>query len=221
MSRFRNFAGLAAIVLLVGTASLAQAQNSWFWNSSGPNWSNAGNWTVAPATGGAIGSIINNNGTAYINTGDNVGDSSGYQTVIVGGDWDASGNPGLNGYVNMSGGILANSGTVNTEFLGYQSGSGIFTQSGGVNVPYVEVGSPGGPAGNTLNYSSLQLGYKAGGYGEYDMSGGSVGVNEICVGANWGKVNSSACFPARAYSPKRPDPSATSTQCLGITGPLL
>ena len=33
-------------------------------------------------------------------------------------------------------------------------------------------------------FSSLQLGYSKGGYGEYDMSGGSLGVNVIYLGGN-------------------------------------
>ena len=188
MNRIKTFAGLAAVVLLVGAASLAQAQNSYYWNTGSDNWSNSANWSVLPANGTFIGaSIINNNGTAYINTGDNVGDGSGYQTVVIGGVTDTSGNAGANGYVNMSGGILANSGTCISEFVGTPSANGVFTQTGGVNSPYVEVASPGGSAGNVLNYSSLQLGFQNGGYGEYDMSGGSLGVNEICVGANSGQ----------------------------------
>ena len=47
MNRSRSFAGLAVAVLLVGAASLAQAQNNMsYWNQTGPaDWSNAGNWT--------------------------------------------------------------------------------------------------------------------------------------------------------------------------------
>ena len=46
------------------------------------------------------------------------------------------------------------------------AGSGIFTQSGGVNVGYV-AHTPG-VAGPT-NFSSLQVGPSSGGYGEYDL----------------------------------------------------
>ena len=60
-------------------------------------------------------------------------------------------------------------------------GSGIFTQTGGVNVPYI---ADQLSSGTTVNYSYLQLGISSGAYGEYDMSGGSVGVNAIFVGAN-------------------------------------
>ena len=66
--------------------------------------------------------------------------------------------------------------------LGVDSGSGIFTQSGGINVPYV--GHHGMTGDHNLTFSSLQLGYTNGGYGEYDMSGGSLGVNVIYVGGN-------------------------------------
>ena len=47
MSRIRSFVGLAAVVLLVATASLAQAQNNAsYWNVTGPApWSDtADNW---------------------------------------------------------------------------------------------------------------------------------------------------------------------------------
>ena len=187
MNRVNSFLGLAVAMLVAGTASLAQAQNSWYWNGNGPNWANTANWSILPANGSLTGSIINNGGTATINPGDNVGDGSGYQTLVVGGVTDTSGNPGSNGYVNMSGGILTNTGTCISEYIGTPSASGVFTQTGGQNVLYKEVTNPGESAGNVLNYSSLQLGYQAGGYGEYDMSGGSLGVNEICVGANSGQ----------------------------------
>ena len=40
------------------------------------------------------------------------------------------------------------------------------------------------PGWRTDSYNSLELGYGNGGYGEYDMSGGSVGANGIYVGAS-------------------------------------
>ena len=186
MNRLINFAGLAAALLVAGAASLAQAQSgSVYWNVSGSAaWSNTANWTNGYPAGG--GTIISNGGTATISAGDSVTDLSFGNTdaiINIGG--------GGNGYVNMSGGTLSYpvgaSYPALTEFLSYQAGSGVFTQTGGINVPYNEVTNPGLAAGNVLNYSSLQLGYKDGGYGEYNMSGGSLGVNEICVGANSGQ----------------------------------
>ena len=59
-------------------------------------------------------------------------------------------------------------------------GSGIFTQSGGVNINY----APLSTFDYNLIFSSLQLGTANGGYGEYDMSGGALGANAIFVGEN-------------------------------------
>ena len=53
MSRIRSFVGLAAAVLLVGTASLAQAQNAYIGILRGPaDWSNVANWTPTSVAGG-------------------------------------------------------------------------------------------------------------------------------------------------------------------------
>ena len=102
MSRIRSFAGLAAAVLLVGTASLAQAQtsNGYYWNAGTAPWSNSNNWTSGAAPSGAYGgSVIDNNGTATIASGDNVTDNASDGYIFLG---DTSGN----GYVNQSGGVL-------------------------------------------------------------------------------------------------------------------
>ena len=68
------------------------------------------------------------------------------------------------------------------EMLGVASGSGIFTQSGGVNIPYVETSDV--PQDGPPTISAVELGYSNGGYGEYDMSGGSVGADVLYVGAS-------------------------------------
>ena len=130
--------------------------------------------------------VINNGGTVNITAGDNVTDTSngtsynwgGY--VYVGGS-DFIGGSGGNGYVNMTGGTLNCSAKLH-EILGVASGSGIFTQSGGVNVNYAPTGA--NVSGDPGSYTSLELGYANGGYGEYDMSGGALGVNVINVGGN-------------------------------------
>ena len=80
------------------------------------------------------------------------------------------------------------------EVLGVDSGSGIFTQSGGVNVPYAAILEY---SGYNLVFTTLQLGYSNGGYGEYDMSGGSLGVNAIYVGGNTDSQMSSAAGELR------------------------
>ena len=68
----------------------------------------------------------------------------------------------------MTGGTLNSpAGSSLREVLGVASGSGVFTQSGGVNVPFSSNG------GGSYYCNSLQLGYSNGGYGEYDMSGGT------------------------------------------------
>ena len=83
------------------------------------------------------------------------------------------GGTGGNGYVNMSGGTLNGylggygyTGPAISEVVGYDSGSGVFTQSGGLNCPFVNA-----PTNDA--FSELTLGWGKGAYGEYDMSGGS------------------------------------------------
>ena len=100
------------------------------------------------------------------------------------------------------------------------SGSGIFTQSGGINIPYASHRHFGT---DCTTFSSLQLGYSNGGYGEYDMSGGSLGVNAIYVGGNtdaqlFGTV---LLKLARECSRKPADPSAPSAAPGGRTVPLV
>ena len=184
MSRIKSFAGLAAAVaLLVGAVSLAQAQNTAYWNQTGSaDWGNPLNWTTLGS--GPNGSVINNGATATIGSGESVTDTSSGGVVWIGGSSGALGGVGGNGYVNMSGGILNGytggygyDGPAISEVVGYDSGSGVFTQSGGVNCPFVNV-----PTNSA--YSVLTLGWGKGSYGEYDMSGGSLGVNAVMVGAN-------------------------------------
>ena len=140
MSRSRSFVGLAAAVLLVGAASLAQAQtNSNSWNTAGPaDWTTA-NWTGFTMTGfpsqSMGGNVVNNNGTVTIGTGDTVSATT-HGSVIIGGSGVGNGLSG-NGYVTMTGGKLTHASGRNWvwEALGVNSGSGVFTQSGGINVP--------------------------------------------------------------------------------------
>ena len=196
--RVIGFIGLATTAILVGAAPLAQAQsnNASYWNNAGSAaWSNTANWTPGALAGGTYGfyyqgegMVINNGGTATIADGDNVTDNSPGSTgygwggyVYVGGS-DFLGGSGGNGYVNMSGGTLNVAGAAVHEILGVASGSGIFTQSGGVNVVYNPITTASG--GDPGAYSSLELGYANGGYGEYRMNGGALGVNAIFVGGN-------------------------------------
>ena len=88
MSSVRNFVGMAAAVLLVGAASLAQAQTGLYWTNNGTAaWSGSANWTPGTFLGSnapsgdcpsyiAGGTVINNGGTANIAAGDNVTDIS-------------------------------------------------------------------------------------------------------------------------------------------------
>ena len=146
MIRSRSILGLAAVVLVVAAASLAQGQTAYYWSNSGPgNWSNPNNWTSYSG----YTTYINNNQTVAINPGDTVTDmTGGYGTVVIGGGGGGNytGDTGGNGYVNMTGGVLKPSiGAGNlmsqTFGVGYQpdgvtSSSGVFTQSGGVNCPF-------------------------------------------------------------------------------------
>ena len=130
MSKNRSFLGLAVAALLVGAASLAQAQGSnqntdtWYWNQGGSGaWSTAGNWTLTPSgiynAPSSIsgydynewygGSVVNNGGTVTVGVGDNVADGTLNGVVFVGGSSDALGGIGGNGngYINMSGGKIS------------------------------------------------------------------------------------------------------------------
>ena len=88
------------------------------------------------------------------------------------------------------------------EIVGTASSSGIFTQQGGINNPYTNDGN-----GDSGSFPALQLGVSNGGYGEYDMSGGSLGVNGIFVGGSDMNLSTSG-IAARACSRKPAVPSA-------------
>ena len=177
-----------AAAILVPTASPALAQaTSLQWNVAAGGWSNSGNWvdnsanfsfysTYCPlyVNGGLV---INNGGTANISAGDYATDTTGNGYVFIGGS-DFIGGSGGSGAVNMTGGVV----NIPQEILGVASGSGIFTQSGGINCPFTN--APSYPASYYPNFTSLQLGYAQGGYGEYDMSGGALDVNCVYVGAS-------------------------------------
>ena len=186
MRKKQVLAGLAMAALFVGIASLGQAQT--FWNVTGPApWVDPTNWTSGT---GAAGSVVNNGGVATINPGDNAIDTSGNGAIFIGGSVaNLGGDPAWNGngYVTMSGGTL-DSGSSGTLFMQEQIGvdaSGIFTQSGGVNIQH----QPAQNASSVIpTFATVQLGVNDGGYGEYDMSGGIVGPNAIFVGANVGAI---------------------------------
>ena len=197
MSRSRFFAGLAAIALLAGAASLAQAQATFtsdYWNTTGPAaWSSSANWTTdtyytfpgtVPYTTWWYGASFITGGTATIGTGDNVTDNSGNGLVFIGGASTYVGGTGGNGYVTMTDGIVngPTGGTKMQEILGFGTSTAVFTQSGGINVPYA--GATDNGQALVPTFTTLQLGYYNGGYGEYDMSGGSLGANVIFAGGN-------------------------------------
>ena len=91
------------------------------------------------------GSVINNGGTATITSRQYATDgssSSGYGNgyVYIGGssDFHGIGSNGRNGYVTMSGGVLRHRPRrIHAGSSWRRPGSGIFTQSGGVNIPYM------------------------------------------------------------------------------------
>ena len=130
------------------------------------------------------GSIINNGGTATISAGNNATDTTGYGTILIGGSGFLGGS-GLSGYVNMTGGTLSSSVPLQ-EALGIASGSGIFTQSGGTNNAQTN-----DRTGQIGNFSSLQLGWSNGGYGEYDLQGGALNPDAIWVGGNFQPIETS------------------------------
>ena len=154
-------------------------------------WSNSNNWTTAAwpvGDGGpgyiSSGTVIDNGGTATIAAGDNVTDNTSVGTgyFYIGGTNTGVSTIGGNGAVNMTGGTLQSlQGITQQEFLGFGgAGVGVFTQSGGVNIPYVKPSSD-------FVYSKLSLGSSANGsaaagVGVYNMSGGSVGANAMFVG---------------------------------------
>ena len=157
------FVGLA-VVILVGAASLAQAQGpAQYWNNTGSAaWSGTGHWASATFGGNPEyywgGMVINNGGTATIGTGDSVTDTSNNGSpnanIFIGGSTAMLGGSGGNGYVTMSGGTLSSPLPLQ-EVLGVDAGgSGIFTQSGGINVPFLA----NVPSDTTVNYNYLQLG---------------------------------------------------------------
>ena len=79
----------------------------------------------------------------------------------------------------MAPSTVRSSSTPLQEILGVASGSGIFTQTGGVNLPYAAT-----PLAVNINFNALEVGYSNGGYGEYNLQGGTVGAAAIYVGGN-------------------------------------
>ena len=157
--------------------------------------------------------MIDNGGTATIGPGDSVTDMTGgygYLTIGGGGGGQYPGDPGGNGYVNMTGGVLQLSngtGNFQTESLGvgYQpdgvtSSSGVFTQSGGVNMPYMQ-SQYSGEVSNLL-----LLGPNQGGYGEYNLSGGQLTPN--CIYMALTPAQYGFRILAREYSTRPVGPSA-------------
>ena len=100
MNRIRSFAGLAAIAILAGAASLRKPKPSitgTFLRVPGPtllNWS-SGTWS---GFGNDPAAVIDNNGTASVGPGDAATDlGSGYNLTYIGDQYG-------NGSVNMTGG---------------------------------------------------------------------------------------------------------------------
>ena len=68
MSAIRRFTGLAIAALLIGTVSLAQAQTQWNPAVATGNWSIATNWVGGVVPNSTADSLINNGGTAVIDS---------------------------------------------------------------------------------------------------------------------------------------------------------
>ena len=208
MQKINGVAVLLAAAVLAGAAPLAEAQEVLNWNvapaAGTASWANTANWTVIRISNTATSmALVDNGGTATIAAGNNVSDRSGSGNIVIGSSGsNYAGDNGGNGFVTMSGGTLSGNGGAGpyaAEYLGYGGGSGIFTQSGGINAPYQVF--------NSYNYASVQLGPVVGGYGEYNMSGGSLGANAIYVGAT--DALPICRIPAQACSTKPADRSAS------------
>ena len=151
-----RFFRLIAALVVVGAASLGQAQN---WNVASGNWNVASNWNPAIVPNGEY-PTISNGGTCIIAASDG---EVGGSTVDVG--------PGT---IVMTGGSLTypqSGGIPLVATIGSSTG-GLFTQSGGISYPYT-------PYSTTWGGWPLQIGATAGTYGEYDLSGGSLGATSF------------------------------------------
>ena len=156
MSKIRTFVGLAAVALLVGASSLAQAQYQGTWQPAGTgDWTNPANWLDGNNNQGVPTYVtdiayIQNSGTATLSTATVVG---GY--LMLGSQTD-----------NGTGTVIQSAGTINStlEQIG-QLGAGTFVQSGGLNIPW-NASTP-----QNLN-STLVLGFWS--QGNYQLSGGSL-----------------------------------------------
>ena len=185
-----GFFGLIAVALLVASASPAHAWSYWVVPTG--DWTVTTNWNTSLDGSGLTGvptdyAYIDNNGTCTITATD-----GGINLLnLYVGDTHGSGTLEMNG-----GSLHAPDGLVIVEQLGVAGGSGVFTQTGGLNCPFLGEGNEG--------YSQLLVGYTIGGYGEYDMGGGSLDVNAIFVAGN----PDTRPRTARERSRKRADPSA-------------
>ena len=178
-----GFFGLAAAVLLVGAASLAQAQEVLeciLDRPPGPTRA-TGRPALCLAGGSIIGSVINNGGTATIGPGDNVTETHPVKGLsLIGGS----------GFYRRQ----RRQWICHHERWHPQPQAARSCRKCWASRRAVE--SSLKPAASTslitalswicfqrCSLQHLQLGFSSGGYGEYDMSGGSLGVNAIYLGA--------------------------------------
>ena len=159
MSRIRSFAGLAATVLLVGTASLAQATNGSYWNNTGTDdWSNPADWT--PSTISRAISRRRQRHQQWRN-GNHRHARQRHGPLRL---WDRHSrwrrqsrrqrrkwirhherwHPLGDWWLPQQ--FRPRHGPIPQEVLGVASGSGIFTQTGGINIPYTAI-----PKGTTYS----------------------------------------------------------------------
>ena len=184
MGRIKSFAGLAAaVMLLVGAASLAQAQSTDYWIPTGSgDWGDTNNnWSLLAAARTAASSIMAERRPSVPARVSWTLQWRGCMGRRQQRRWRHR-RQWLCQYERrypewLHSAVMATTGPAISEVVGYDSGSGVFTQSGGLNCPFVNA-----PTNDA--FSALTLGWGKGAYGEYDMSGGSLGVNAIMVGAN-------------------------------------
>ena len=137
---------MAAAAIVLWSPSPARA-TAYYWGVPSGNWSQAVNWG-GTVPGYSDNATIDNGGTATVSL---IGQQA----------WDLYlGNTAGSGTLNMTAGGLA----VNGEYVGY-SGSGGFTQSGGINT-----------------VSNLYLGYGSTGVGTYNFGGGNLSATYGYVG---------------------------------------
>ena len=170
------------VVVALGTllaATVVYADS--FWQASSGEWSNATNWNGGVPTSSTV-TYIENGGTVSITQPSEV---CTFLTLNVGGGGET---PAYLGIVQMTTGQLNGSSAWGTEWIGY-TGTGVFTQSGGTNAPNsLGLGYYSGNGTYSLSGGVLSVGggevLGDGSTGTFMQSGGSNNVNTLNVGCD-------------------------------------